>query len=144
MEAGIDVADITERLYRTRTLGRTRLLGAVLDGLEISGDGKIAWARLTEAMLDRCGALREDNEGIVSYLVEIAGVECAVLAEERDGATKFSLRSKRPPNVAADVALSFGGGGHECAAGCTLELGLEEALKRVLAQARKAVDALEG
>lgn len=141
-EAGIDIAGITERLYRTRTLGRTRLLGEVLNGLEISEDGQLAWARLTEDMLARAGAIREDNEGIVNYLLEIDGVRCAVLAEQRGEATKLSLRSKAPLNVARDVAVPFGGGGHDRAAGCTLEEAVEPALQKVLARARAALDGL--
>lgn len=142
--AGIDIAAITEGLYRTRTEGRTRLLGLVLSGLERSADGRLAWARLTEDMLRRAGARREDNEGIVNYLQEMAGVRLAVLAEQRGAAvTKFSLRSKAPVNVARDVAAPLGGGGHELAAGVTLELPMEEALEKVLARARAALDSTE-
>lgn len=139
VDTGIDVAGITERLYRTRTPGRTRLLGIVLNGLEISADGKVAWARLTEEMLARAGAIREDNEGIVNYLLEIDGVSCAVLAEQRGEKTKFSLRSKAPLDVARDIAAPFGGGGHDRAAGCTLDEVMEPALEKVLAKAMEAV-----
>ena len=138
---GIDISGITEALYRTRTLGRTRLMGLVLSGLEISPDGALAWARLTEDMLNRAGATWEDNEGIVNYLREIEGVRLAVLAEERGSETKFSLRCKAPLNVARDVAAPFGGGGHDLAAGATLHLPMEEALEKVLELARKALAA---
>ena len=95
-------------------------------------------------MLKRAGARREDNEGIVNYLQEMAGVRLAVLAEQRGAATtKFSLRSKAPVNVARDVAAPLGGGGHELASGITLQLPLEEALEKVLAQARAALDHTE-
>ena len=136
---GIDIAGITEALYRTRTLGRTRLLGLVLSGLEISPDGKLAWARLTEDMLRQAGATREDNEGVVNYLREIEGVRLAVLAEQRGSDTKFSLRCKEPLNVARDIAAPLGGGGHDLAAGVTLSLPMEEALAKVLELARRAV-----
>lgn len=139
VEAGIDVNLITEKLYRTRTRGRTRLLGLVLSGLEISPDGRLAWARLTEDMLREAGAVREDKEGIVNYLLEMEGVQIAVLAEQRGEATKFSLRSKSPVNVAQLVAVPLGGGGHAFAAGVNLDLPLEEALKQVLALAREAL-----
>ena len=140
--AGIDVAGITRRLYRTRSYGRTKLMVLVLAGLEVSGDGRLAWARLTEDMLRDARALREDNEGIVNYLLEIDGVEMAVLAEQRDGKTKFSLRSNPPVDVAREVAVPLGGGGHSCAAGVTLDADMETALERVLALARKALDGL--
>lgn len=140
-ETGISISDITETLYRTRTVGRTRLLGLVLAGLELSPDGQLAWARLTEDMLREAGAIREDKEGIVNYLQEMQGVRIAVLAEERgEKSTKFSLRTKAPLNVARDVAVPLGGGGHNCAAGVTVDLPLEEALGKVLALARNALN----
>lgn len=138
-DAGIDIAGITQELYRTRSLGRTKLLGLVLSGLELSADGQLAWARLTEAMLNQAGAIREDNEGIVNYLQEIQGVRIAVLAEQRGADTKFSLRAKAPLNVARDIAVPLGGGGHDCAAGVTVSLPMEEALGKVLALAREAL-----
>ena len=139
---GIDVAGITRALYRTRTYGRTKLMGLVLAGLEVSGDGRIAWARLTENMLREARALREDNEGIVNYLLEIEGVSVAVLAEQRGDRTKFSLRSNPPVDVARDIAVLLGGGGHSCAAGLTLDTDMESALPRVLELTRKALDGL--
>ncbi|MBQ8108676.1 MAG: DHH family phosphoesterase [Clostridia bacterium] len=139
-ETGIAIDSITEALYRTRTRGRTRLLGLALSELEISPDGQLAWSRVTQDMLRRAGATHEDKEGIVNYLLEMEGVRLAVLAEERgDRETKFSLRSKAPINVARDVASPLGGGGHDRAAGITINLPLEDALARVLALAGETV-----
>ena len=140
LRAGADVDGITQQLYRTRSEGRTRLLGLVLAGLEMNADRTMCWARLTDDMLSRAHALREDNEGIVNYLLEIRGVQFACLAEERgSGQTKFSLRSKGRVDVAADVAVPLGGGGHACAAGVTLNLPMEEALNTVLKTAEAAL-----
>ena len=91
-------------------------------------------------MLDSTGALREDNEGVVNYLLEIEGVEIALLAEERGSASKFSLRSKEKVDVAAQVAAPLGGGGHARAAGCTLQTDLDSALETMLKQARAALE----
>jgi phosphoesterase RecJ-like protein len=112
-EAGIDLAGITEALYRTRTLSRTRLLARVLSGIEISEDGRMAWARLTEAMLRECGATWEENEGIVNYLREIEGVEFGMLVEQRGDKTKLSMRSGKRLDVANAVAAPLGGGGRD-------------------------------
>lgn len=140
VEAGVDVDQITEQLYRTRTRGRTRLLGLSLSALEISPDGMLAWSRVTEDMLRRAGATREDKEGIVNYLQEMEGVRVAVLAEERGpDMTKFSLRSKAPINVATDIAAPLGGGGHDRAAGILMNMNIEEALARVLSLATEVL-----
>ena len=140
LKAGVDVSKITEKLYRSRTKARTQLLGVVLSGLQTSADGRMAWAKRTRAMLETTGARREDAEGIVNYLNEIGGVEFACLAEEREGGTKFSLRAKGELDVAKQVAIPFGGGGHAKAAGCTLELPIDSALESVLKQAEKALN----
>ena len=138
--AGIDIAGITSRLYRTRTRARTHLLGLVLSGLQVSEDGKLAWAFLTEDMLERAHALREDNEGVVNYLQEVDGVAFAVLVEERGSQTKLSMRSSPELDVATCVAVPLGGGGHPCAAGATVDLPLEAAAEKALALARAALE----
>ena len=144
LRAGADVDGITQQLYRTRSEGRTRLMGLVLAGLEMNADKTMCWARLTDDMLSRAHALREDNEGIVNYLLEIRGVQFACLAEERgSGQTKFSLRSKAGLDVARDVAVPLGGGGHARAAGVTLNLPMEEALQIVLNTAAAALKNLQ-
>ena len=137
--AGIDIEAITSRLYRTRSFGRTKLLGLVLAGLRVSEDGRMAWAKLTEAMLTQAGALPEDNEGIVNYLLEIEGVQFAVLANERGSQTKLSLRSKPSLDVSTAVAVPLGGGGHACAAGATVDADPEEAIRRALVLAEVAL-----
>lgn len=142
LRAGIDVDAIHCALYRTRSEGRTRLLGLVLSGLEMNAEKTMCWARLDDSMLERAHALREDNEGIVNYLLEIEGVRFACLAEARGEQTKFSLRSKPPFDVAKHVAAPLGGGGHACAAGVTLNLNMEEALQAVLDRARAALESL--
>ena len=139
-EAGAKVSELSEALYRTRTRARTKLTGLVLAGLETSADGKLAWARLTEDMLKEADATREDNEGIVNYLVEIDGAVLGMLAEQRGESTKLSLRSKAPLDVARDVAAPLGGGGHSRAAGVTLDMPMDEAVERALALARRALD----
>ena len=107
--------------------------------MHVSEDGLMAWSKVTNAMMDQAGATSEDKEGVVNYLLEVEGVEFAALAEERGENTKFSLRSKEWLDVAGDVASHFSGGGHMRAAGCTLNLPVDEALEQVLACARKAL-----
>lgn len=139
VEAGASVDELTRRLYRERSLAETRLMAAILGDLTLSADGHVAWARLTQDMLREADATWADNVNIVNYLLQVQGVRIAVLAEQRGAdVTKFSLRANPPWNVARDVAVPLGGGGHDCAAGVTLPLPLEEALQQVLARAIEA------
>ena len=135
LRAGIDVDMIHRELYRTRSEGKTRLLGLALQDMQLNADKTVCWCSLPRDMYARAGALPEDRDGIVNYLLEIKGVQVACLAEERgEGATKFSLRSKPPVDVGNQVCAPLGGGGHACAAGITLNLPLREALEAVLRQ----------
>ncbi len=89
-------------------------------------------------MIRTC-ATEEDCEGIVNFALGVAGVEAAVfLRELPEGRVRLSLRSKGKVNVAA-IAARLGGGGHENAAGCTLDGPLERALDQILRVFRDAV-----
>lgn len=136
VDQGVDIDNMTYRLFRMRTAARTKLLGQALSDLEYLADGKIALMRVTRADFQACGAVNADTEGIVNYGINTEGVEIAILAVEQDGDVKFSLRSRGQANV-AELAAEFGGGGHECAAGVTMPLPLDDAADRLLQAARR-------
>ena len=56
----------------------------------------------------------------------------AVLKETKDGFTKVSCRSDTHDISVAEVMQVFDGGGHKMAAGCTIQLPLEEAKAKLL------------
>jgi phosphoesterase RecJ-like protein len=86
--------------------------------------------------MEICGAREEDCEGLVNYVLSIGNVEVAVFFREMsDGRFRVSLRSKGKLDV-AHVAESFGGGGHQCASGCSVDGPLPETVRRVLGQIR--------
>ena len=94
--------------------------------------------------MEQCEAKEEDCEGLVNYALAIQDVEVAAFFRELpDGRYRVSLRSKGELNV-ADVAESFGGGGHECASGCSLEGPLSVAVKRVITQLRRGSSSDKG
>ena len=87
--------------------------------------------------MERCAAKEEDCEGLVNYVLSIGDVEVAAFFRELpDGRYRVSLRSKGKLDVAR-VAESFGGGGHECASGCSVEGPLAQAVRHVLSQLRR-------
>ena len=118
VDAGAQPSAITEKLYRTSTEGHIRLLGRVLNGLELTNEGRVALLRLTQRDLAQCRAAQEDGEGIINCALEIESVRAVAMLSERDGFIKCSLRARAPYDVAR-VAVKFGGGGHVRAAGCS-------------------------
>lgn len=108
-----------------------------MERLEFFEDGKVAFTYITQEDDDRIGIEPGDHDGIVEIGRNIKGVEVSIFLYPRpDGNFKGSLRSNDYVDV-ADVCMMFGGGGHVKAAGCTLEMSLEDAKNAVLAEVRK-------
>ena len=132
--AGADPAACARNIYFSHPTSKMRLLGAALSNLH--REGPLAWIWVTREQMDNAGAIDEDCEGLVNYALAIQGVEVAAFFRElSDGRYRVSLRSKGQLNVAS-VAERFGGGGHECASGCSIDGPLSVAVARILAQLR--------
>jgi phosphoesterase RecJ-like protein len=135
--------DIVKPMYRMKPLAQARLWGLVLGAIQSSSGGRLVWSRVTQAMLKQAGATSDMDDGLVSYLVDIEGVAISALfKEDADGRTRVSLRCVAPYDVAA-IAAHFGGGGHVRAAGATLQMGLDEAMRRVIPFIERALTTTE-
>ena len=132
---GANPSRIARDIYFSNPASKIRLLGKALSNFQCDGD--IAWTWVTGQDMDLLGAGAEDCEGVVNYLISIAGVESAVFLREVADASQFrlSIRSKGKVDV-AQVAEHFGGGGHRSASGCTLDGPLAVATERILSQLR--------
>lgn len=135
--AGADPISVAQEVCFSTQTSKILLLGAALTNLK--REGRLAWLWVTHQDMVRTCAAEEDCEGIVNFALCISGVEVAMfLRELPDRRVRLSLRSKGRLNVAA-VAAQFGGGGHETAAGCTLEGPLPQSLEEILAVLREGV-----
>ena len=131
VRAGADPAQCARSVYFAHSTAKLRLLGAALSNLQREGPLALIW--VTQEEMERAQAKEEDCEGLVNYALSIGDVEVAAFLREIPGGRfRVSLRSKGRLNVAA-VAESFGGGGHECASGFSLDGPLEKAVERVVA-----------
>ena len=135
--AGADPIRIALEVCFSTPASKMLLLGAALGALK--REGRLAWLSITHQDMVRTCAAEEDCEGIVNFALGILGVEAAVfLRELPDRRVRLSLRSKGKVDVAA-IAARLGGGGHENAAGCTLDGPLAAAQERILDELRRAV-----
>lgn len=129
VKAGADPSYIAQSVYFANPESKMRLLGMALGSLKRDMD--LVWMTVTQEQMRQCGAIEEDCEGLVNYGLGIAGVEVAAFFRELpDGRYRISLRSKGDVNV-AEIAAQFGGGGHECAGGCSLPGPLASALEKI-------------
>lgn len=133
LEYGARPNEISDALG-TNTRANIEMLGKVLQTLAFYNDGKISTLEINSDLYDK--DVNTDN--FISFARYIEGVDVAVLFKAVEPAvTRVSMRSQ--DTDVAEIALSFGGGGHVRAAGCTVELPLEQAKAKVLEAIGKAL-----
>ena len=90
-----------------------------------------------------CGAGAEDSDGIIDSMRDIDTVECAAfLREAEDGSIRVSFRAKSKVDISL-IASEYDGGGHRLAAGCTLNMSMEEAFRLMTEKLQQAYDGAE-
>jgi phosphoesterase RecJ-like protein len=132
--AGADPAQCARNIYFGHSTAKMRLLGAALANLH--RESVLAWIWVTQEQMERFGAREEDCEGLANYALSIGDVQVAVFFREQpDGRWRVSLRSKGEVDVST-VAENFGGGGHKCASGCSVDGPMGVAISKVIDRLR--------
>ncbi len=132
IDSGVDVYQINKGLFGSYSYQSIKLKGLALATLEISKNGLISWLKVDQNILNESGSGLKDTSGLVNYARDIKGVEVGIAFFEVDKTkTRVGLRSNSycPVN---EIAAFFGGGGHPRAAGCTVSLPIERAVKVVI------------
>ena len=120
VEAGADPQWIARTHYDSSTLGRVKIFGAVLNGMELDPSGRVAVLTITDAIAAAAGATYDDTEGLINFPLTVKDIQAvAFFKEMTDGSWRVSMRSKGNVDVRA-IASQFGGGGHVNAAGCSV------------------------
>ncbi|MBX7137883.1 MAG: DHH family phosphoesterase [Oligoflexia bacterium] len=138
---GANPSAIGDALYGSKPASQVRLEALALSKLELHAEGQVGAVVVTEDMYAACGAGPEDTENLVELVRDIMGVQIAVMIRRDVNLWKVSLRAKGDCFNVADIAASFGGGGHKAAAAFRYRRELEELkpalLKAVCAEAQK-------
>jgi phosphoesterase RecJ-like protein len=118
VQRGVQPEEIARHIYDNFTPERLALMQLVIKTLQLHLEDQVAVIQVTREMFERSGALVQDVEGFVDYPRSIRSVKVAVfLKENYDNQVSVSLRAKGECDV-AEIAKTFGGGGHRNAAGC--------------------------
>lgn len=144
LEAGVEPHAVWRRLSCQVTPEKMRTLGLCLANLRYEDGGRLVWTCVEQDLLRREGLPARDAFEVVNHLLTLKGVEAGAFFLEIDaGRTKVSLRSAGRVDV-SELAGKHGGGGHMFAAGCTVDLGLDDAIDRVLDDLRATLAAGAG
>lgn len=133
LDYGVKPNEISDMLD-IRSRKTTELLAKVLPSLTFDYEAKVAHLTITNDLYDK----EAQTDSFVNYPRYIEGVEVAIMFKAVEPeVTRVSMRSS---NVdVAKIALSFGGGGHIRAAGCTIYAPVEEAKAQLIAEIGKAL-----
>ncbi len=139
LKAGAQPEPLYDLLFENNSLPRLKLMGLILGRLRVECDGQVAHTEVHRADYPATGATPADTEDLVNFTRSLAGVEVGVFfMEQPRGGVKVSFRSRARIDVAR-LAEQFGGGGHQRAAGATLEMPLEDARAAVVAAVHAAL-----
>ncbi len=126
LEYGVNPSLISDNM-EVKSRNQVEMLAKVLETLTFLKDGKIAYVEVAPELYD----YNVDTDTFVSYPRYIEGVEVALLFKQvEENLTRVSFRSKQMD--VAKIALSFNGGGHQKASGCSIHAPLKEAEAIVL------------
>jgi phosphoesterase RecJ-like protein len=135
IDLGANPRELAEAIYFDLPRSYIEALGKSLNSLQFFGENKLVLMEYLEK--DEI----EDSEGFIDFAIGIKGVKAAIfirsMAEE--GRYKISLRARDSLDV-REIAESYGGGGHNKAAGFRFRGSLEQ-LKSGLVQ--KILERLE-
>ena len=131
IEAGVDVHEIYRRLYEGVPEPKLALLTRALSRVQRFDDGRLTLARLTREDFAETGAEDSYTEGIIDHLRAVQGTKVAALARElsgddREGASKVSLRATDSAVDVSLIARAQSGGGHRQAAGFATQMAPDE------------------
>lgn len=113
-----------------------RLRSRAYATLQIWFDGMVATIRLDAADYAALGCRKADSEDFVDIPRAVRGAKLAIFFYRSlpdEPSTHLSIRAY-PPLDACAFAARFGGGGHQAAAGATINCGMAEAIARVRAE----------
>ena len=132
LDCGIDVNEITTRLFKSHSYERTMLLARALNSLTLYEENKVAIISITYEDILETEAKDSDSESMVNFAKDIIGIELGILLKETpQGTTKASFRSKDKIDV-SKLAGFFGGGGHKRAAGAHIRIDTTEAKHKII------------
>ena len=139
-DAGIDPAALARRVLDTKTVGTLKLMGAVLDSMQIEVGGRLAVLYLDSGILAVAGCTDGDTEGLINIPLTVPEIRAVVFFKVLADQVRVSLRSKDNIDVRA-VATMFGGGGHRNASGFIVSDPFEEVRTAIIDRVAAAIDA---
>jgi phosphoesterase RecJ-like protein len=138
-EAGVNPAAMARRVFDQNSIGKLKLIGALLAQMDLLDGGRLAAMYLDDAVLNATGTTYNDTEGLINLPLTAKEIRAVVFFKVgADGDIHISMRSKYDVDVRT-VAARHGGGGHKNAAGFKVRGALTATRDGVLREVTEAI-----
>ena len=91
---------MARRVFDSNSFGKLKLIGALLDEMELMDEGRLAVLYLNDDMLDATGTTSNDTEGLINLPLTAREIQAVVFFKlGADGDIRISMRSKYDVDV---------------------------------------------
>ena len=144
IRAGVNTAQIHQKIYGSSSLARIKLLAAIVDNLKFTYNDKLVWFKITRDMMKKANATKEDVDGFTDFARAIKGVEVSLMIfENEDNYCRINFRSKGVYTI-NKIAQYFNGGGHSFAAGAKVSGNIADVASKVVDKTIEIMKEQEG
>lgn len=129
---GVKQDYLNDELFSRSNLQVLRISAIAYNTLETWFDGKVATIHLDAQDYISTGCKKADTENFSDIPRAVRGANLAIFfyrSKLDEDVIHLSIRSRKPLK-ASDLAVKFGGGGHELAAGATVKGTMEEVMQK--------------
>ncbi len=136
LACGVRAPWLNDELFCVKDRKELDIHRRALSSLETWHNDKVAVITLTERDYEETGCTKSCTETFANIPRSVRGSVIAVFLYRLPGdpKTHVSIRARAPFSACA-LAKAFGGGGHELAAGATVDMGIDDAKAAVIAAA---------
>ncbi|MDD2332454.1 MAG: DHH family phosphoesterase [Candidatus Cloacimonetes bacterium] len=128
---GIKPKELYQNYFQNHSPAEISFIGEVLYRAETAYHNRIFFMYSTLEMLERYGLGTESTSNMTIWAQGLKGIEVIIyMREEAEDRYRFSLRS--PVLNVNQIAVTYGGGGHKNASGCTLHGVFNHVKKEIL------------
>ncbi len=131
---GVQPNAVYANVYESNSISALVLQAKVLATLELAHGNAVAILTMRADMIRESGGFYEEADQLINIPLKSEEIRVSVFFKENlEGLLRCSMRSKGAINV-AEIAQSFGGGGHRTAAGFKCAESIESTRKTILSR----------
>jgi phosphoesterase RecJ-like protein len=139
VDKGADINKIYNETYNKKSKGKAQLFASVCSNIKYYLEDRLGIVIITDELIEKCGAKKEDTEGIIDFVLSVDTVLVAIsIMEFSKNVYKVSFRSKGV-NV-NEIASIYGGGGHVLASGCQIGGNIYEVIDKLIYSVKQRLD----